>query len=81
MVHDAFYGWVTLYDDGIKILRYGYAPPRESALKFFGEGYSPLLLVWWVNGEGWHGQVSLPSSFNEVFHSGRIAVYKFEAQV
>ena len=77
LVHDAFYGWALLYADGVKILRYGYASPEDAALTFSEQGCGRLFLVWWVSGEGWHGQTGLSSLFKEVFRSGRIAVYKF----
>jgi hypothetical protein len=77
LVHDAFYGWALLYADGVKILRYGYASPSETALVFSEEGYQNLFLVWWVHGEGWHGMKSLAPSFKEVFRSGKIAIYEF----
>jgi hypothetical protein len=80
LVHDAFYGWALLYGNGVKILCYGYASPSEIALIFSEQGYQKLFLVWWVRGEGWHGQSSLSSSFKEVFRSGRIAVYSFEIE-
>jgi hypothetical protein len=81
LVHDAFNGWALLYADGVKIVRYGYASSESVALAFSQQGYGPIYLIWWVSGEGWHGQASLPSTFKEVFRSGRIAVYEFKAAV
>jgi hypothetical protein len=78
LVHDAFYGWALLCINDVKIIRYGYASPETAALAFSEQGYKQLYVIWWVSGEGWHGQSSLPSSFREVFHSGGIAVYEFE---
>jgi hypothetical protein len=79
LVHDAFYGWALLYAGDVKILRYGYAPPEDAALAFARQGYKRLYLIWWVSGAGWHGTESLPLSFEEVFRSGRIAIYEFKA--
>jgi hypothetical protein len=79
LVHDAFNGWALLYADGVEILRYGYALPESVALALSQKGYGRIYLIWWVSGEGWHGQASLPSTFKEVFRSGRIAVYEFKA--
>jgi hypothetical protein len=77
LVHDAFYGWALLYMDDVKIVRYGYASPETAALALSEQGYKHLYVVWWVSGEGWHGQASLSSLFREVFRSGNIAVYEF----
>ena len=78
LVHDVFHGWALLcLNDGVGVLRYGYASPVDAALVFSEQGYGRLFLVWWVSGEGWHGVVSLPSSFRMVFRSGRIAVYEW----
>ncbi|MEM3703327.1 MAG: hypothetical protein QXX79_02745 [Candidatus Bathyarchaeia archaeon] len=79
LVHDAFHGWALLYADGVEIVHYGYASPENAALAFSQNGYRRVYLVWWVSGEGWHGWASLPSTFKEVYRSGRIAIYKFEA--
>jgi hypothetical protein len=77
LVHDAFSGWAILYADDVKIVCYGYAPPESVALATSQHGYHSIYLIWWVSGEGWHGQVRLPSAFKKVFSSARIAVYKF----
>jgi hypothetical protein len=81
LVHDAFNGWALLYADGVKIVRYGYASPEGVALECYQKGYGPIYLIWWVSGEGWHGHVSLPLTFKEVFRSERIAVYEFKTVV
>jgi len=81
LVHDAFNGWALLYADGVKIVSYGYASPEKVAISFSQQGYGPIYLIWWVPCEGWHGQACLSSAFKEVFRSGRIAVYWFEASV
>jgi hypothetical protein len=81
LVHDAFNGWALLYADGVKIVSYGYASPEKATISFSEQGYGPIYLIWWVSGEGWHGHVSLPLTFKEVFRSGRIAVYEFKTAV
>jgi hypothetical protein len=60
-------------------VHYGYASPEEAARVTFGSGHVKVYLVWWVSGEGWHGLVTLPASFVEVFRSGRIAAYEYDA--
>ena len=34
--------------------------------------------VWWISGEGWYGIRSVPSSFKEVYHSGKMAVFLYD---
>jgi hypothetical protein len=78
LVHDAFQGWAFLYlNNDVRVVQYGYASPEEAARVTFGSGHVKVYLVWWVSGEGWHGWVSLPSCFVEVFRSGRIAAYEY----
>jgi hypothetical protein len=79
LAHDAFCGWAFLYLNQARVMCYGYADPADVALKMVGNGHGRLFLVWWVSGEGWHGVSSLSSCFVEVFRSGRIAVYEYEA--
>lgn len=80
LVHDAFQGWAFLYlNNGVRVVQYGYASPEEAARVTFGSGHVKVYLVWWVSSGGWHGLVSLPASFVEVFRSGRIAAYEYGA--
>lgn len=83
LVHAAFHGWALLYSDNsnIRIVNYGYADPEEAAEVALEGTHSKAYAIWWVSGEGWHGLASLPSTFIEVYRSGRIAVYEFEASV
>lgn len=82
LVHDAFHGWALLYlTDSSRVVCYGYGDPEATAHKLFEAGVRRLFVVWWVSGEGWHGQASLASCFVEVFRSGRIAVYEFSGNV
>jgi hypothetical protein len=78
LVHDAFHGWALLYlNSSSRIACYGYDNPENAALGLVREGSKRVFLVWWVSGEGWHGVESLPSSFVEVYRSGRMALYEF----
>jgi hypothetical protein len=79
LAHDAFYGWSLLYLNCNRIVCYGYANPQIAAREMFANGNHRLFLVWWVAGEGWHGMPSLASCFVEIFRSGEIAVYEYEA--
>ena len=78
LVHDAFYGWAVLTLDSEQLLRYGYDNPASFAQVLVDNG-SPyeMYLIWWVNGSGWHGQPTVSSVFEEVYTSGKIAVYEY----
>jgi hypothetical protein len=80
LVHDAFYGWAILTLDGDCLLRYGYNDPASYAQVLVDNGSTyPLYLIWWVNGSGWCGQPTVSSVFEEVYTSGKIAVYSYQA--
>jgi hypothetical protein len=80
LVHDAFHGWALMYmGNSNRVECYGYDDPQVCADGKFDDGYRSLFVVWWVRGEGWHGVVSLPSCFVQVFRSNRIAVYEYVA--
>lgn len=80
LVHDAFNGWAVLYlNASCRVVNYGYENPQVAAAKLIADGVMHVFVIWWVSGEGWHGWVSLPASFVEVFRSGRIAGYEYVA--
>lgn len=82
LVHDAFYGWASLTLDGDQLIRYGYENPETVVQELMENGSeSQLYLVWWVNGSGWHGQPTVSSVFDEVYESGKIAVYVYNSGV
>ena len=80
LVHDAFYGWAMLTLNEEHLVRYGYLNPDSYAQSLVKNG-SPyqMYLIWWVNGSGWCGQPNVSSKFEEVYTSGRIAVYAYHA--
>jgi hypothetical protein len=43
------------------------------------DGNSTVYTVWWVKGEGWYAISALPTKFTEVYRSGDMAVYVFNA--
>jgi len=75
LTHRAFHGWAFLVLSMDQIIPYGYENPEEAALEAFQDGYNQVYLIWWTDGNGWHGQPSVSSSFKEVYKSGRIAVF------
>jgi len=82
LVHDVFYGWASLTLDGDKLIPYGYENPEAVAQELVtNSSVSPLYLIWWVNGSGWHGQPTVSSVFDEVYESGKIAVYVYNSDV
>ena len=79
LTHRAFYGWAMLTVNAEQIVLYEYDNPANAAQTVAREGQSKIYLIWWINGEGWYGQPTVPSSFEEVYHSGEIAIYIYEA--
>ena len=82
LAHDAFYGWASLTLEGDRLIRYGYEHPEVVAHELVMNGSdSRLYLVWWVDGNGWHGQSAVSPVFGEVYESGNIAVYTYHSGV
>jgi hypothetical protein len=79
LTHRAFYGWAMLTVNADQLVLYEYDNPANSANVLAQEGQSKIYLIWWVNGKGWYGQPTVPSSFDEVYHSGEIAIYTYKA--
>ncbi|MBN1245713.1 hypothetical protein JXA31_08995 [Candidatus Bathyarchaeota archaeon] len=80
LVHDVFYGWASLTLDGSQLIPYGYANPETTAQKLKENGSEhQLYLIWWINGSGWHGQPTVSSTFRQVYESGQIAVFTYNA--
>jgi hypothetical protein len=78
LVHEAFYGWGALYFNLGRLIPYGFLNPEDIAKQQFALNSSnPIYLIWWVNGTGWYGQPTTPSSFQEVYHSGNIAIFNY----
>jgi len=78
LTHDAFHGSALLVLKVDQIILYGYENPEEAAWKALQEGYSQLYLIWWTGENGWHGQPTVPSSFKEVYRSGKIGVFIYQ---
>jgi hypothetical protein len=77
LTHRAFYGWAMSTLNPTQVFLYEYDNPLTTAQTVSQQVRSPLYLVWWVNGSGWHGQPNVPAAFDEVFHSGEIALYQY----
>ena len=77
LTHRAFYGWAMLTINPNQIVLYEYDNPAISANTAVQQGHKEIYLIWWTNGHGWYGQPTVPSSFEEVYHSGEIAIYLY----
>ncbi len=79
ITHQAIYGWTRAYlpSSSNYVVNYEYSTPLEGVAKAKSAGYSSVLMIWWVNGSGWHGEASVPSGFSTVFRDGNMAVYKY----
>lgn len=77
LTHRAFYGWALSTLNESQVVLYEYENPEDTARTVVREGCSQIYLIWWTNGQGWYGQSTVPSSFEEVYQSGRIAVYNY----
>jgi hypothetical protein len=77
LAHRAFYGWTLSTLNKDHVVLYEYNDPAKAAETVAQEGHNQIYLIWWVNGQGWYGQSTVPSSFQEVYHSGRIAIYLY----
>jgi hypothetical protein len=78
LVHEAFQGWAVLNLNSNRLIFYNFQNPEEFAQKQQESNPSnSLYLIWWVNGTGWYNQSTIPASFNELYHSGNIAIYKY----
>jgi len=79
LTHAAFYGWamLTLKEDQVKT--YGFDNPATAAMTVAQQGCTQIYLIWWVNGQGWYGQPTLPSAFHEVYQNGKIAIYSYNS--
>ena len=80
LTHTVFYSWALLTLNTERVRNYGFSDPAEAAALATQEEYTQIFLVWWINGEGWYAQSTLPSVFQEVYRSERIAIYYYDAE-
>ncbi len=79
LVHDVFHGWASLKLDSSQLYHYAFYDPETTAQNLQKINSSTALyLIWWVNGTGWYGKLNVPASFNELYHSGNIAIYQYK---
>jgi hypothetical protein len=77
LTHTAFYSWAILALGPDQVTDYGFDNPAIAAATAAQQGHTQIFLIWWVDGQGWYGLPTVPSSFEEVYRSGRIAIYNY----
>ncbi len=78
ITHQAIYGWARAYFPmPERIVNYEYSSPLVGVEKARLQGYSHVLMIWWTDGLGWHGQPSVPIVFSSVYRAGNLAVYTY----
>jgi hypothetical protein len=78
ITHQAIYGWARAYlpSSGDHVVNYQYDSPLTGVMLARSEGYSSVLMIWWVNGSGWHNQPIVPIGFGVLLQRGELALYK-----
>lgn len=77
LTHTVFYGWALLTVNNTQSINYEFGDPVKEATVVAQEGHTQIYLIWWINGQGWYGQPTVPPSFHEVYQSGKIAIYNY----
>jgi hypothetical protein len=80
LTHRVFYGWALTTFNPNQVFLYEFGNPLNATTTVAQEGYSKIYLIWWINGQGWQDQLTVSSAFHEIYHSGEIAIYQYEAQ-
>jgi hypothetical protein len=78
ITHQAIYGWARAYTPSEPTVNYQYSGPLEGVQMARRLGYSSILMIWWVNGMGWHGQPTVPAGFVPVASAGNLVVYAYD---
>ena len=82
ITHQAFYGWAREYfSQPNSVVNYGYAGPLTGVEEAKSKGYLTVVLIWWNNGQGWFGQMGVPSGFSPVRMDGNLAIFDYSARV
>lgn len=78
ITHQAVYGWARAYFPlPERIVNYEYSSPLVGVEEARLQGYSRVLMIWWTDGLGWHGQPSVPNLFTPIHMAGNLAVYAY----
>jgi hypothetical protein len=79
ITHQAIYGWARAYLPSLndRIINYKYNSPLTGVQMARSEGYSSILMIWWINGTGWHNQPYVPGGFETLLANGDLALYTY----
>jgi hypothetical protein len=79
ITHQAIYGWARAYVPSLnsQLINYQYKAPLTGVEIARSEGYSSILMIWWIDGSGWHNQPNVPSGFSVLLQSGDLALYTY----
>jgi hypothetical protein len=78
LAHEAMYGWIRAYlPTTVNVVNYWYSSPLAGVNIAKSLGYSSAVMIWWVNGSGWHGQPTVPRGFVPLKYQGSLAVYQY----
>jgi len=79
ITHQAIYGWARAYlpSLGTRLINYKYNDPLAGVEIAKSAGYSSILMIWWIDGAGWHNQPNVPSGFREILQNGDLALYTY----
>ncbi len=76
ITHQAIYGWVREYLPSLnRVINYGISSPLVGLEMARSAGFGRVFMIWWIDGQGWHGQQYVPAAFELEFTAGNIAVY------
>jgi len=76
LVHYAFFSWATLYLDEDHTIVVTSSDIDEALDVVASYSFNPVYLVWWGEDIGWYW-FTVPSSFEPVFESGRMAAFQY----
>jgi hypothetical protein len=78
LAHEAIYGWVRAYvPTTVNVVNYWNSSPLTGVNLAKSLGYSSALMIWWVNGSGWHDQTTVPIGFVPLKYQGDLVVYQY----
>jgi hypothetical protein len=79
ITHQAIYGWARAYlpSSNNQLINYRYNAPLVGVEMARSAGYSSILMIWWIDGSGWHNQPNVPSGFSVLLQNGDLALYSY----
>jgi len=70
------YGWARDYFPfQNRLIDFGYGTPAQGVQLATSAGFSSVMMIWWVYGQGWYGQTIIPGNLQPVHQDGTIEVY------